>query len=130
MLPVLNSSQGTKVDILNLEESHHAQAPLTLGPVVVTDDEAGYSGSTVRESEAKLSRPQRVQKLRNRGHRRTASTGSNINVNVLPPNSSVKEKDNIFSSNVLICTPQNRNYLNIQAGLEVLEALGLTLHKS
>ena len=80
MLPVLNSSQGTKVDILNLEESHHAQAPLTLGPMVVTDDEAGYSGSTVRESEAKLSRPQRVQKLRNRGHRRTASTGSNINV--------------------------------------------------
>lgn len=100
MLPVLNSSQGTKVDILNLEESHHAQAPLTLGPMVVTDDEAGYSGSTVRESEAKLSRPQRVQKLRNRGHRRTASTGSNINVNVLPPSSSVKEKDSVFSSNI------------------------------
>ena len=101
MLPVLNSSQGTKVDILNLEESHHAQAPLTLGPMVVTDDEASYTGSTVRESEAKLSRPQRVQKLRNRGHRRTASTGSNINVHVLPPNSStVKEKENVFSSNV------------------------------
>ena len=56
---------------------------LSLGPMVVTDDE--YS-STLHEEKA--SKPQRVQKLRNRGHRRTASTGSNV----LPY---VKEKETV-----------------------------------
>ena len=64
------------MDILNLEEQPEdsgANMMLSLGPIVVTDDE--YS-STVHEEKA--SKPQRVQKLRNRGHRRTASTGSNV----------------------------------------------------
>ena len=81
VLPTQNSSQGTGVDILNLEESRRTQVTLSLGPMVVTDDEAS-SGSMIRESEGKLSRPQRAQKLRNRGHRRTASTGSNIHIHV------------------------------------------------
>ena len=102
------------------EESHHAQAPLTLGAMVVTNDEASHSGSTVCENEAKLSTPQQAQKLRNRGHHRTASTRSNINVNILPPNSSVKEKDNVLAQMVLIYTMENRRYLNIQADQEVL----------
>ena len=74
--PVQNSSVGPRVDILNLEEQTEdsgANLMLSLGPMVVTDDE--YS-STLHEE--KVSKPQRVQKLRNRGHRRTASTGSNV----------------------------------------------------
>ena len=74
--PVQNSSVDARVDILNLEdepEDSGANLMLSLGPMVVTDDE--YS-STLHEE--KTSKPQRVQKLRNRGHRRTASTGSNI----------------------------------------------------
>ena len=74
--PVQNSSVGARVDILNLEEQPEdsgANMMLSLGPMVVTDDE--YS-STLHEEKA--SKPQRVQKLRNRGHRRTASTGSNV----------------------------------------------------
>ena len=77
-LPAHNSSQGMgKVDILNLEEqpsTSKAHMPLTLGPMVVTDDES----STVHDHEGKPSKHQRLQKLRIRGHRRTASTGSNI----------------------------------------------------
>ena len=82
--PVQNSSVGPKVDILNLEEQPEASGAnmmLSLGPMVVTDDE--YS-STLHEE--KSNKPQRVQKLRMRGHRRTASTGSNV----LPY---LKEKD-------------------------------------
>ena len=84
--PVQNSSVGSRVDILNLEEQPEdsgANLMLSLGPMVVTDDE--YS-STLHEEKA--SKPQRVQKLRNRGHRRTASTGSNV----LPY---VKEKETV-----------------------------------
>jgi hypothetical protein len=84
--PVQNSSVGARVDILNLEEQPEdsgANLMLSLGPMVVTDDE--YL-STLHEEKA--SKPQRVQKLRNRGHRRTASTGSNV----LPY---VKEKESI-----------------------------------
>ena len=84
--PVQNSSVGPRMDILNLEEQPEdsgANLMLSLGPMVVTDDE--YS-STLHEEKA--SKPQRVQKLRNRGHRRTASTGSNV----LPY---VKEKETV-----------------------------------
>ena len=91
MLPTQNSSQG---DILNLEESRRAQVTLSLGPMVVTDDEAS-SGSMMRGSEGKLSRPQRAQKLRNRGHRRTASTGSNIHIHVPPL---PKEKETVSAA--------------------------------
>ena len=74
--PVQNSSVGARVDILNLEEQSEdsgVNMMLSLGPMVVTDDE--YS-STLHEEKA--TKPQRVQKLRMRGHRRTASTGSNV----------------------------------------------------
>ena len=74
--PVQNSSVGARVDILNLEEQPEdsgANMMLSLGPMVVTDDE--YT-STLHEEKA--SKPPRVQKLRMRGHRRTASTGSNV----------------------------------------------------
>lgn len=74
--PVQNSSIGHRVDILNLEEQPEvggSNMTLSLGPMVVTDDE--YS-STLHEE--KSGKPQRIQKLRTRGHRRTASTGSNI----------------------------------------------------
>ena len=74
--PVKNSSIGHRVDILNLEEQPEvggSNMTLSLGPMVVTDDE--YS-STLHEE--KSGRPQRIQKLRTRGHRRTASTGSNV----------------------------------------------------
>lgn len=74
--PVQNSSVGARVDILNLEEQPEdsgANMMLSLGPMVVTDDE--YT-STLHEEKA--TKPQRVQKLRMRGHRRTASTGSNV----------------------------------------------------
>ena len=82
--PVQNSSVGTRIDILNLEEQPENSGTnlmLSLGPMVVTDDE--YSSNLHEE---KTSKPQRVQKLRMRGHRRTASTGSNV----MPY---VKEKD-------------------------------------
>ena len=80
--PVQNSSVGpTQVDILNLEEqpevSGSSNRTLSLGPMVVTDDE--YT-STLHEE--KSTKPHRIQKLRMRGHRRTASTGSNILPNV------------------------------------------------
>ena len=74
--PVQNSSVGARVDILNLEEQPEdsgANMMLSLGPMVVTDDE--YT-STLHEEKA--NKPPRVQKLRMRGHRRTASTGSNV----------------------------------------------------
>lgn len=78
-LPAPHSSQGTgRIDILNLEEqpsTSKAHMPLTLGPMVVTDDE----GSTIHDHEGKPSKHQRIQKLRHvRGHRRTASTGSHV----------------------------------------------------
>ena len=75
--PVQNSSVGPRVDILNLEEHEpevsRSNRTLSLGPMVVTDDE--YTSSLHEE---KSSKPQRIQKLRMRGHRRTASTGSNV----------------------------------------------------
>ena len=58
--PVQNSSVGARVDILNLEkqpEDSGANLMLSLGPMVVTDDE--YS-STLHKGKA--SKPQRVQK--------------------------------------------------------------------
>ena len=84
--PVQNSSVGARVDILNLEEQPEdsgANMMLSLGPMVVTDDE--YS-STLHEEKA--TKPQRVQKLQMGGHCRTASTGSNM----LPY---VKEKESV-----------------------------------
>ena len=45
--------------------------------MVVTDDEASYS-AIHEEGEKSTKSHQRVQKLRSKGHRRTASTGSNI----------------------------------------------------
>ena len=75
-LPVQNSTIGHRVDILNLEEQPEvggSNMTFSLGPMVVTDDE--YS-STLHEE--KSGKPQRIQKLRTRGHRRTASTGSNV----------------------------------------------------
>ena len=54
----------------------------------MTDDEASYSA--VHESGEKSSKShQRVQKLRSRGHRRTASTGSNIVVFPMEPTAPV-----------------------------------------
>lgn len=80
-LPAQNSSQGVaRVDILNLEELPERpkkQVTLSLGPMVVTDDEASYSAMH-GSGEKSAKSHQRVQKLRSRGHRRTASTGSNI----------------------------------------------------
>ena len=58
--PVQNSSVGARMDILNLEkqpEDSGANLMLSLGPMVVTDNE--YS-STLHEDKA--SKPQRVQK--------------------------------------------------------------------
>ena len=76
VIPAQNSSQGAGVDILNLEDrSDGSSKALSLGPMVVTDDEASYS--MLRVTEEKATKPQRVQRLK-RGHRRTASTGSNI----------------------------------------------------
>ena len=60
--PVQNSSVGARVDILNLEEQPEdsgANMMLSLGPMVVTDDE--YS-STLHEEKA--TKPQRVQNLK------------------------------------------------------------------
>lgn len=74
--PVQNSSIGHRVDILNLEEQPEVSGSnmtLSLGPMVVTDDEY-----TSTRHEEKSGKPQRIQKLRTRGHRRTASTGSNV----------------------------------------------------
>ncbi len=85
VLPAQNSHQGSRVDILNLEEQAGDSKTLSLGPMVVTDDEASYSTTRAHEGEEK--KPQRVQKLRMRGHRRSASSGSNI----LPH--SLKERD-------------------------------------
>ncbi len=77
VLPSHNSSHGNRqVDILNLEEQTETETSkrtvLSLGPMVVTDDE--YSVS--QEVEKARGKPQRHQRLK--GHRRTASTGSNI----------------------------------------------------
>ena len=66
------------MDILNLEEKPEVEASqrtLSLGPMVVTDDE--YSVHHQEVGKASTSKHQRCQRLR-RGHRRTASTGSNI----------------------------------------------------
>lgn len=76
-LPVVSTAAGVGVDILNLEE--HTEGlllNLTLGPPVVTDDEASYAG--IREGAEKSGKPRAVQKARGRVHRRTHSTGSNI----------------------------------------------------
>ncbi len=78
MLPAQNSRQGDHVDILNLEEHSEGSTTLSLGPMVVTDDETSYSSSRTREAEEKASKPQRLQRLRMRGHRRSASSGSSI----------------------------------------------------
>ena len=80
VIPTQNSSQGAGVDILNLEERNdqgQANLQLSLGPMVVTDDEANYSTTHHEAGEKTSSKPQRVQKLR-KGHRRTASTGNVI----------------------------------------------------
>ena len=92
--PVQNSSVGqSQVDILNLEEQPEITGSSTrtfsLGPMVVTDDEY-----TTTLHEEKSSKPHRIQKLRMRGHRRTASTGSNV----LP---NVKEKEPQHSHSTL-----------------------------
>lgn len=79
VLPSQNSTHGSSgVDILNLEEKPEvetSQRTLSLGPMVVTDDE--YSVHHQEVGKASTSKHQRCQRLK-RGHRRTASTGSNI----------------------------------------------------
>ena len=95
--PVQNSSVGARVDILNLEEQPEdsgSNMMLSLGPMVVTDDE--YS-STLHEEKA--TKPQRVQKLRMRGHHRTASTGSNV-----LPYMYVKEKESVHNQHATFAT--------------------------
>ena len=80
VLPSQNSSHGNsrEMDILNLEEeqpdTENAQRILSLGPMVVTDDEYTVSLHKVEKLSGKHQRFQRVK----RGHRRTASTGSNV----------------------------------------------------
>lgn len=74
VLPSQNSKQGNIV--LNLEEQPEtgvSQHTLSLGPMVVTDDEYAIG----QEVEKTAIKQQRVQKLK-RGHRRTASTGSSV----------------------------------------------------
>ena len=74
VLPSQNSRQGNIV--LNLEEqpeTNVSQHTLSLGPMVVTDDEY----TMAQEVETTAIKQQRFQKLK-RGHRRTASTGSSI----------------------------------------------------
>ena len=95
VLPSHNPTYGGNagVDILNLEEQPEPESPqrtLSLGPMVVTDDEYSINqerGKTISGA-ANTSKHQRCMKLK-RGHRRTASTGSNI----VPV--SVKEKESV-----------------------------------
>ena len=113
--PVQNFSVGARVDILNLEEQPEdsgANLMLSLGPMVVTDDE--YL-STLHEEKA--NKPQRVQKLRNRGHRRTASTGSNV----LPY---VKEKESVPTQHATLphCHPPSSKQKPVPKGRVVLGA--------
>ena len=88
ILPSQSSTHGNSgVDILNLEEqpeTENTQRMLSLGPMVVTDDE--YA---VNQEMEKTTGKQRYMKFK-KCHRRTASTGSNI----IPFS---KEKDSMTS---------------------------------
>ena len=106
---------GSGVDVLDLDESPEVESAqrttLSLGPMVVTDDEyptnhelgkasggggggAGGVASLSNSSGGGTGKHQRCMKLK-RGHRRTASTGSNI----VPVGSKEKEAVGPKSSN-------------------------------
>ena len=121
--PVQNSSVGARVDILNLEkqpEDSRANLMLSLGPIVITDDE--YS-STLHEG--KVSKPQRVQK--------SFKIGDIAERPVLEAMSYLTSKrkspslPNMQPYLTVNLPPLNRSqYPNIQKGQVVLGARGLT----
>lgn len=95
VIPSQYSARGGNLgggDILNLEEQPEAELPqktLSLGPTVVTDDEYSMSQEVTEKS------PPGKHHQRKRGHRRTASTGSNI----VPFSNKEKEVSGAKSSN-------------------------------